>query len=60
MRKFKSIAQAQRFLASHGVINNHFRQQRHLLKASHYREIRVRAFEQWVQVTCAQNLVTKN
>ena len=28
MRQFKSIAQAQRFLACHGVINNHFRQQR--------------------------------
>ena len=57
MRQFKSIAQAQRFLANHGVINNHFRQQRHLLKAKHYREIRGRAFEQWTQITCAQNLV---
>ena len=37
MRKFKSAAQAQRFLSSHAVINNHFRQQRHLLKASTYR-----------------------
>lgn len=56
MRQFKSIAQAQRFLSSHGVINNHFRQQRHLLKASHYREIRDRSFEQLSQITCAQNL----
>ena len=56
MRQFKSIAQAQRFLSSHSVINNHFRQQRHLLKAKHYREIRDRAFEQWSQYTCAQNL----
>ncbi len=45
MRQFKSTAQAQRFLAGHGVINNHFRQQRHLLKARHYREIRERTFE---------------
>ncbi|MBL4704010.1 MAG: IS6 family transposase, partial [Flavobacteriales bacterium] len=60
MRQFKSIAQAQRFLANHGVINNHFRQQRRLLKARHYREIRDRAFEQWSQVTCAQNLVINN
>ncbi|PCJ35160.1 MAG: IS6 family transposase [Moraxellaceae bacterium] len=59
MRQFKSIAQTQRFLASHGVINNHFRQQRHLLKAKHYREIRDRAFEQWTQVTCVQNLDTR-
>ncbi len=35
-------------------------QQRHLLKARHYREIRDRAFEQWTQTTCAQNLVTNN
>ena len=60
MRQFKSIAQAQRFLANHGVINNHFRQQRHLLKARHYREIRDRAFKQWSQITCAQNLVINN
>ncbi len=58
MRQFKSIAQAQRFLACHGVINNHFRQQRHLLKAKHYRLLRDRAFDLWAQVTCVQNLET--
>jgi len=36
MRQFKSVSQAQRFLACHGVINNHFQQQRHLLKPLHY------------------------
>jgi len=56
MRQFKSIAQAQRFLACHGVINNQFRQQRHLLKARHYRLFRDRAFDVWAQVTCVQNL----
>ena len=56
MRQFVSIAQAQRFLSCHGVINNHFRQQRHLLKARHYRLLRGRAFYQWAQLTCAQNL----
>ena len=56
MRQFVSITQAQRFLSCHGVINNHFRQQRHLLKARHYRLLRGRAFNQWAQVTCAQNL----
>ncbi len=57
MRQFKSIKQAQRFLANHGVINNHFRQQRHLLNAKHYRLFRDRAFDQWAEITCAQNLV---
>ena len=56
MRQFKSIAQAHRFLACHGVINNHFRQQRHLLKAKHYRFFRDRAFDQWAEVTFVQNL----
>jgi putative transposase len=55
MRKFKSPGQAQRFLACHAVINNHFRLQRHLLKAKHYRFFRDRAFELWSQITCAQN-----
>jgi len=44
MRKFKSPGQAQRFLACHAVINNHFRLQRHLLNAPHYRLFRDRAF----------------
>ena len=56
MRQFKSLRQAQRFLSCHGVINNHFRQQRHLLKANHYRFFRDRAFDEWAEVTCAQNL----
>ena len=56
MRQFVSIAQAQRFLSGHGIINNHFRQQRHLLKAKHYRLLRDRAFNQWTQVTYVQNL----
>ncbi|WP_279545617.1 DDE-type integrase/transposase/recombinase [Pseudoteredinibacter isoporae] len=58
MRRFKSVGQAQRFLTCHGVINNHFRQQRHLLKAKYYRELRNRAFSQWQQVTCASNMET--
>ena len=57
MRKFKSPGQAQRFLACHAVINNHFRLQRHLLKARHYRFFRERAFDLWSKITCAQNLV---
>ena len=56
MRKFKSAGQAQRFLFTHAIINNHFRQQRHLLKASSYRLLRDRAFETWNAATCVQNL----
>jgi putative transposase len=56
MRQFVSIAQAQRFLSCHGIISNHFRQQRHILKAKHYRFFRDRAFVQWTQVTCVQNI----
>ena len=55
MRQFKSVHQAQRFLSYHGIINNHFRQQRHLLKARHYRFFRDRAFDGWSEVTCVQN-----
>ena len=58
MRQFKTLAQAVRFLSGHGVINNHFRQQRHLLKARHYRLFRDKAFAQWQQATCAWNMET--
>ena len=53
MRRFKSVGQAQRFLAVHGEIGNLFRLGRHLMRASHYREFRSRAFSEWQQVTCA-------
>ena len=56
MRKFKSPGQAQRFLACHAEINNHFRLQRHLLKAKYYRFFRDRVFDLWDKVTCVQNL----
>jgi len=44
MRRFKSPGQTQRFLSAHGPINNLFRVGRHLMKASHYRLFRDRAF----------------
>ena len=40
MRRFKSAAQAQRFLSAHAAINNLFRVGRHRLKAAHYRVFR--------------------
>ncbi len=54
MRRFKSAAQAQRFLSAHGPINNLFRVGRHLMKAAHYRLVRNRGFAEWREVTCAQ------
>ena len=51
MRQFKSMGQAQRFLSCHGVVNNHFRQQRHLMSASSYRILRGRAFSEWHELT---------
>ena len=56
MRQFKSVGQAQHFLTCHDQINNHFRQQRRLLKAGHYRTLRDRAFESWSQVSSVQLL----
>jgi putative transposase len=52
MRRFKSVGQAQRFLAVYGVIGNHFRLGRNLLRAVHYRQFRSRAFADWQQATC--------
>jgi len=53
MRRFKSMGQAQRFLTVHGAVGNLFRLGRHLVRATHYREFRARAFSEWQQVTCA-------
>jgi putative transposase len=53
MRKFKSMAQAQRFLSVHGITQNLLRVGRHLLRAANYRILRVRAFVVWNAVTCA-------
>ncbi len=54
MRRFKSPNHAQRFLSTHGPINNLFRPRRHRMAASDYRAVRTQAFETWRQVTCAQ------
>ncbi len=52
MRRFKSIAQTQRFLSIHGPIQNLFRVGRHHLKAVHHRLLRDRAFADWREATC--------
>ncbi len=53
MRRFKSAAHAQRFLAVHGPVQNLFRVYRHLLQAVHHRLLRTRSFRLWDEVTCA-------
>ncbi len=50
MRRFKSIVQAQRFLGVHSAVYNLFNLGRHLISASHYRLIRMRAFASWKSV----------
>ena len=45
--EFKSVAQAQRFLGTHAAVQNLFNLGRHLVKAEHYRNLRVSAFTEW-------------
>ena len=47
MRKFKSVRQAQRFLDAHAAVSNLFNLGRHLVRAEHYRDLRMSAFGQW-------------
>jgi putative transposase len=54
MQRFKSLAQAQRFLSAHAMIYGHFRPRRHLMSADQYRRTRNTAFRIWGQETCVQ------
>ena len=54
MQRFKSSAQAQRFLSAHGMIYGHFRPRRHLMTAAGYRRARAKIFKVWRQETCVQ------
>jgi putative transposase len=47
MRRFKSVKQAQRFLGAHAAVSNLFNLGRHLVRAQHYRDLRVSAFAEW-------------
>jgi putative transposase len=47
MRKFKSVEQAQKFLSVHAAVYNLFNLGRHLVRAQHYRDLRVSAFNDW-------------
>ena len=50
MRQFKSVGQAQRFVTVHAAVQNLFNLGRHLVKAQHYRDLRVSAFTEWSRV----------
>jgi len=41
--------QAQRFLRNHAAVYNLFNQGRHLIRARHYRDLRVSAFGRWAE-----------
>ena len=47
MRRFKSVGQAQRFVIGHAAVQNLFNLGRHLIRAQHYRDLRVSAFNEW-------------
>jgi len=47
MRRFKSMRQAQRFVTAHAAVSNLFNLGRHLIRAQHYRGLRVSAFADW-------------
>ena len=49
MRGFKSMGQAQRFLAVHGTMRNLFAIPQHLMRAKHYRLFRTEAFDMYQQ-----------
>ena len=52
MRRFKWVAQAQRFLSVHSMVRNLFNVGRHLLRAAQHRALRTRSFAVWHDVTC--------
>ena len=47
MRRVKSMRQAQRFVTAHAAVSNLFNLGRHLLRAEHYRDRRISAFDAW-------------
>jgi putative transposase len=53
MRRFKSVASAQRFLAAFSGFCNHFRQRRHLLTAAEYRAVRRAQYCGWRELAGA-------
>jgi putative transposase len=54
MRRFKSGGHAQRFLAAHGPIREHFCPRRHRLPAKQYRAVMRERFAMWNTITGVQ------
>lgn len=52
-RRFKSVRQAQRFVAAHAAVHNLFNLGRHLVRAQHYRNLGVSAFTEWNRVVAS-------
>ena len=46
-RRFKSTRKAQRFLGAHAAVSNLLNLGRYLVRALHYRDLRVSAFAEW-------------
>ena len=47
MHQSKSVGQAQRFENAHAAVSNPFNLGRQLVKAEHYRNLRVSALDEW-------------
>ncbi|MFT6958258.1 MAG: putative transposase [Halieaceae bacterium] len=47
VQNFKSVRRAQRFLGAHAAVSNLFNLGRHLVRAEHYRNLRMSAFAEW-------------
>ncbi len=47
MRRFKAPKHAQRFLSAHAAVYGLFNLGRHLVRAEHYRNLRLSAFKEW-------------
>ena len=47
MQQSKSVGQAQRFENAHAAVSNPFNLGRQLVKAEHYRNLRVSALDEW-------------
>ena len=47
MRRFKSPKQAHRFPGAHAAVYHLFNLGRHLVRAEHYRTLRISAFKEW-------------
>lgn len=60
MRRFKSIAQARRFLGVYSAVYNLFNLGRHLISAKNYRLFRLRTFASWLSAVASFDSIQKN